>query len=179
MPGRFFFLLPFLCDLMEILLVEKHIRFLLPEDHGQPDSNHLIKLVESSLNGTLDELNNRKASSERDKKRLEEVAQFLSDAKKYPLLHSVYRNYTDLVPVKPCEFWSGEPPYTNYTTWKGTLDYIFIFPIKKEVEEAKSLELIGVLEIPPEELLSKQTALPSDIFPSDHISIGCLLQLNC
>jgi len=140
----------------------------------------LIKVVETSLNGTLhDGLVLRNADSEEAKQRLEQLETLLTNSKQWPLLRSVYGNYTTLVPsVKSNEYWTGEPPYTNFTAWKGTLDYIFMFPIKQEHEKEKeSLLLRSILEIPPENVLNIQTALPSDTFPSDHISIGCTFEL--
>ena len=56
------------------------------------------------------------------------------------------------------------PPHTNYTVgFKGTLDYIFY---NEDV-----LTLLQLLEIPKESQLSKNKAIPSLMFPSDHVRI--------
>jgi len=57
-----------------------------------------------------------------------------------------------------------EPSFTCYTDeFKGTLDYIFYQPEKAQVA--------SVLEIPPEDALCSEIALPNSQFPSDHLAI--------
>ncbi|KAF0971988.1 hypothetical protein FDP41_009684 [Naegleria fowleri] len=69
-----------------------------------------------------------------------------------------------------------EPPFTNYTkNYKGCLDYAFQFnhvmnkdgpPIKTTcVSVCRALEMIS------QERASEYEALPSDMFPSDHIAL--------
>lgn len=56
------------------------------------------------------------------------------------------------------------PIYTNYTeNFKGCLDYIFY--------EKDSLNVTQCVPIPEEQVLSENTALPSKLFPSDHIAL--------
>jgi mRNA deadenylase 3'-5' endonuclease subunit Ccr4 len=62
-----------------------------------------------------------------------------------------------------------------YFNRKGTLDYIFFDPLKKE--EKDSLILKSIVEIPSEEIVSKQKGLPSDEFGSDHVSIMAVFEL--
>lgn len=58
----------------------------------------------------------------------------------------------------------GTPKYTNYTTtFSGCLDYIFY--------QTDHLEIEQVIPMPSEEELNLYTALPSVVFPSDHISL--------
>lgn len=58
----------------------------------------------------------------------------------------------------------GLPPFTNYTaTFKGCLDYIFY--------EDTKLQLLQTVPLPSEEIVSKNTALPSQCFPSDHVAL--------
>jgi mRNA deadenylase 3'-5' endonuclease subunit Ccr4 len=55
--------------------------------------------------------------------------------------------------------------YTNYTVgFKNLLDYIFI--------SRNSLEVVGQAPMPSIEELEEETAIPSSVFPSDHVSIG-------
>ncbi|KAJ2083140.1 RNA exonuclease ngl2 [Coemansia sp. RSA 988] len=75
---------------------------------------------------------------------------------------SCYATYADLDPSYRTDQWQGEPIYTNYTNWKGTLDYILF-------TSGSCLSLRSVLSLPSETQL--KPGLPNDIFPSDHISL--------
>ncbi|PIA19553.1 hypothetical protein COEREDRAFT_5383 [Coemansia reversa NRRL 1564] len=77
-------------------------------------------------------------------------------------LTSCYSTYADLDTSYRTDQWQGEPIYTNYTNWKGTLDYILYTP-------AAGLSLQSVLSLPPE--IQLKPGLPNDVFPSDHISL--------
>lgn len=56
------------------------------------------------------------------------------------------------------------PKFTNYSVdFKGTLDHILYNKAK--------LEVLEFLELPADELIMKETALPSTLFPSDHLRI--------
>lgn len=58
----------------------------------------------------------------------------------------------------------GTPEFTNYTGgYKGCLDYIFF--------EQENLRKLQEVPIPDEDILSKDTALPSYCFPSDHVAL--------
>ncbi|KAJ3226310.1 RNA exonuclease ngl2 [Clydaea vesicula] len=92
-----------------------------------------------------------------------------------PKLKSCYYNYANLLSKERynCNpqwkenevLWTGEPAYTNYGPWKGTLDYIFML-----VEEGPSKVILdSVLYIPTAEELKK--SLPNEEFGSDHISL--------
>lgn len=59
---------------------------------------------------------------------------------------------------------SGFPPFSNYTRdFKMTLDYIFV--------DADSFSVAAVAPTPSEDVLKENVALPSVVFPSDHISL--------
>lgn len=59
---------------------------------------------------------------------------------------------------------AGFPPHSNYTRdFKDVLDYIYIEP--------KHFKVVRVAPFPSEEVLSRNTALPSCAFPSDHLAV--------
>lgn len=58
----------------------------------------------------------------------------------------------------------GTPKYTNFTAgFADCLDYIYYEKTKLSVEQ--------VIPLPTNEELTQNTALPSIVFPSDHISL--------
>lgn len=58
----------------------------------------------------------------------------------------------------------GTPKYTNFTAgFQDCLDYIFYDKTKLAVEQ--------VIPLPTNEELTQNTALPSIVFPSDHLSL--------
>ncbi|OLY84626.1 D-lactate dehydrogenase [cytochrome] 2, mitochondrial [Smittium mucronatum] len=71
--------------------------------------------------------------------------------------------------------YDGEPPYTNYTKWKGTLDYILL---QKCDDGATTSHLVckEILLLPPKSALIP--GLPNDNFSSDHISIMAKISLS-
>ncbi|KAI7834226.1 Endonuclease/exonuclease/phosphatase [Kickxella alabastrina] len=77
-------------------------------------------------------------------------------------MRSCYDTYADLDPSYRTDQWKGEPIYTNYTSWKGTLDYIFYTP-------GLGLEVRKILSLPAESRL--KPGLPNEVFSSDHVSI--------
>jgi len=130
-------------------------------------TNNLLNVVNASIEGHLEEqFQQRKAENEEDFQRIREIKELLSKAKaELPLLISAYQNYCDLdSEIKPHSHWYGEPPYSVFGNWKGVLDYIFI-------TQNSSLKILRILEIPKEDVLGKNVGIPSDIFPSDHISL--------
>ncbi|KAJ1668321.1 RNA exonuclease ngl2 [Coemansia sp. RSA 1813] len=80
----------------------------------------------------------------------------------YEPLKSCYSTYTDLDSAYRTEQWQGEPIFTNYTDWKGTLDYIFF-------TSGSGISLREVLSLPEEKRM--KPGLPNDTFPSDHVSL--------
>ena len=60
---------------------------------------------------------------------------------------------------------AGFPLYTNYTkAFKDILDYIYI--------EKDHFTVSRVAPFPSDSILSENTALPSQIFPSDHLAVA-------
>lgn len=130
------------------------------------------------------------------KQRIEHVSQLYVDSKKFPILHSIYSNYTSLVPSdrkssieksmsQPYCRWKGEPPFTNYTVgFKGTLDYLFVpsssaSPCATPLPPSSTiLTPTHILEIPTEELVSRNSALPDQFISSDHIAVACKFHLS-
>ncbi|KAJ2725317.1 RNA exonuclease ngl2 [Coemansia sp. Benny D115] len=80
----------------------------------------------------------------------------------YQPMRSCYSTYTDLDPTYHTDQWKGEPIYTNYTAWKGTLDYIFYTPDRGLVAR-EIMSLPKKTEMDP--------GLPNETFGSDHLSI--------
>ncbi|CAL1533474.1 unnamed protein product [Lymnaea stagnalis] len=65
----------------------------------------------------------------------------------------------------------GRPAYTNFTQgFQETLDYIFI--------DSDKLEVTSVVPMPSEEEVRAHVALPSIVFPSDHIAQICDLKFR-
>ena len=63
----------------------------------------------------------------------------------------------------------GVLPYTNYTAgFKGHLDYVYY--------DKDSLEVTQVIPLPDDKDLEFHTAIPSLVFPSDHIAQICDLK---
>lgn len=58
----------------------------------------------------------------------------------------------------------GAPEFTNYTVgFSGCLDYIYY--------QTDALNLLQTVPIPSEDILKEHTALPSPVFPSDHVAL--------
>lgn len=65
----------------------------------------------------------------------------------------------------------GTPTYTNFTVeFSACLDYIFY--------QTDFLKVSQVVPMPNEEELKLHSAIPSVVFPSDHISICADLEWN-
>ncbi|TPX74285.1 hypothetical protein CcCBS67573_g04439 [Chytriomyces confervae] len=63
--------------------------------------------------------------------------------------------------------WAGEPSYTCFDTWRGTLDYIMV--LEELRQAARKLVPVQVLQIPRPQWL--EPGLPNLRFPSDHVPI--------
>ncbi|KAJ2770995.1 RNA exonuclease ngl2 [Coemansia nantahalensis] len=77
-------------------------------------------------------------------------------------LTSSYGTYADLDPSYATPQWKGEPIYTNYAKWKGTLDYIFY-------SAGRGISVRHVLSLPPAGQM--KPGLPNETFSSDHVSL--------
>ncbi|ORX64066.1 hypothetical protein BCR32DRAFT_298229 [Anaeromyces robustus] len=121
------------------------------------------------------------------------VSEFIEKINEFPIGKSSYSSYRDNDPQhtinpsweKDKEYYKGEPTYTTYCTWKGTLDYIFLmddndFNYKnneKNNDENQNnitlnptyLTVTKNLNIPECKVL--EPGLPNLSFPSDHICI--------
>ncbi|KAJ3217941.1 RNA exonuclease ngl2 [Dinochytrium kinnereticum] len=90
----------------------------------------------------------------------------------HPVLYSAYGNYQSLDPTHATSMdsppWPGEPKFTNYSTWKGTLDYI-LTSFNGMASAEGDPELRSILSLPPPSAL--EPGLPNASFPSDHLSI--------
>ena len=65
----------------------------------------------------------------------------------------------------------GTPSYTNYTSgFQATLDYIFI--------DNDLLEVAKVVPLPTDEEVKANIAIPSRVFPSDHLALVCDLKFS-
>lgn len=65
----------------------------------------------------------------------------------------------------------GTPEYTNYThLFSACLDYIFY--------QSDRLEVLQYAPLPTEEELKANTAIPSVVFPSDHVALIADLKLK-
>lgn len=86
-------------------------------------------------------------------------AQVLHDFKKWPPLSSAYSLYRS--PSDPQN--QSEPPYTSINSYVDTLDYIFT--------DFRKLEVTQLLMLPADEIVKGQTALPNEIYSSDHLAL--------
>ena len=145
-------------------------KFLTPADHNDPDMNSLTKVVSEGVNGWKHR--NREPESQEDFNRLEEVSKILESSKNFPPMKSLYSDYRELMKDRVTyneTRWVGEPPFTSYATWKGVIDYIFVWPVRDE--KKKSLIPTKIREIPPEEFIKELVGLPNDFYASDHFYI--------
>ncbi|KAJ1963476.1 RNA exonuclease ngl2 [Dipsacomyces acuminosporus] len=103
----------------------------------------------------------------------------------FPPMKSSYSTYAEIDASYRTDQWQGEPIYTNYAKWKGTLDYIFYTPhapylhadtAAKACNGAKpNLSVREVLSLPPES--SMKPGLPNETFASDHVSLVARFEL--
>lgn len=92
--------------------------------------------------------------------------QVIEDFKKWPKLASAYANYQS--PQDPNLF--CEPPYTSVNSYIDTLDYIFIDPKKSSIDQ--------LLMMPADEIVKGQTALPNEIYSSDHLALWAKFNIS-
>lgn len=85
--------------------------------------------------------------------------QVLDDFKKWPSLTSAYSLYQS--PSDPSL--RSEPPYTSINSYVDTLDYIFT--------DFRNVGVSELLQLPVDEIVRGQTALPNEIYSSDHLAL--------
>lgn len=156
----------------------EHNQMLVPEN----DSNNIVDAVNESLSGELvKNLRNRQPKNEDDYHRLEEIKVLMQYAKSnLPLMKSLYSWYWEVAenPNKR-EDYRGEPPWTSYSIWAGTLDYILmeqselerIHTFGQDTSLNSVLVPVSILDIPSQDVLTKETALPNELLVSDHFCI--------
>eukprot|EP01119_Soliformovum_irregulare_P024213 TRINITY_DN8627_c0_g1_i1.p1 TRINITY_DN8627_c0_g1~~TRINITY_DN8627_c0_g1_i1.p1 ORF type:complete len:387 (+),score=90.20 TRINITY_DN8627_c0_g1_i1:63-1223(+) len=147
------------------ILPDEYPQYLMPTER----TKNIMSIIDHAHQGTLWE-NTQDISSPSSIQRISELEHAMSIFKQIPSMRSAYENFTKITKCKkhdeyPDDIW--EPPYTNYTTWKGTLDYIFHFPIR----DGGCVMIRSILDIPGPDVCGAQGGLPSDIFGSDHLSL--------
>lgn len=110
------------------------------------DWNNLIKSHSDLLNHSLESSQNS-------------FNQVLEDYKHWTALTSAYSLYK--YPIDPSI--QQEPPYTSINSYVDTLDYIFT--------DFERLRVAELLMLPPDEIVRGQTALPNQIYSSDHLAL--------
>ncbi|KAI8866167.1 Endonuclease/exonuclease/phosphatase [Ramicandelaber brevisporus] len=72
----------------------------------------------------------------------------------------------------------GEPRFTAYDSWNGTLDYIFAWDYhdpEGDVSKSRSVQATHILSIPEEDKI--KPGMPNMTFPSDHLSLLTRIKL--
>ena len=76
--------------------------------------------------------------------------------------------------------WDGEPSFTNYSVWKGTLDYIFCVDDGGSdgvgTRRQTAAQVSSVLDIPKAEFL--EPGIPNPNFGSDHLALMASVDLT-
>lgn len=102
-----------------------------------------------------------------DLKNSEQVAQRTSKP-------SVVKSVAEILAKEPEKLqWYGEPSFTVYTAFKGTLDYIFTQPSKDSGVELVATHLLKLPTI--ERCLN---ALPNETFGSDHLCLAARFSMR-
>jgi len=155
------------------------------EDHLMDNFTYFSEDEDAKLGGEKpDPKNYTKAQQIVHNNRIAHVRELVDGYRQtLPILHSVYSEYQHL-PVEDSGIkvpYSGEPTFTNFTdSFKGTLDYIYIFkstPEEDEKENRRTIIPSKIMHLPFLEVLTAHGALPNDMFASDHVSIVCEFQI--
>ncbi len=118
------------------------------------------KEVESSHAKCMPVLGNEKSSLENAQRLFSQVQQdFHSSFKPLKSAYSHLRSIKDPSLV-------ADPPYTSINSYVNCLDYIFY-------SEEWGWQVEALLQLPPDEILFGQTALPNQVYSSDHIALWC------
>ncbi|KAJ1733104.1 RNA exonuclease ngl2 [Coemansia biformis] len=144
------------------------------EEDGANNSGPVLAYSEMAAAGTAaetEEVRNKKQKLALEEQQAEEQLQrdtarvgrlvAAMQAECQPLV-SCYGTYVELDPSYATPQWNGEPIYTNYAKWKGTLDYIFFSP-------GRGISVREVFSLPAEILM--KPGLPNETFASDHVSV--------
>ena len=136
------------------------------KSHDDQFKDNLLKLIEAKIKSSELDIN-RQERLKLSKDLYEELYSSKLEFK------SVYSTYTFYDPSYKSIYWEGEPKFTTYSLYKGTLDYI----LYSYNSNNSGLSLIPeqILELPSESDLD--TGIPNRIYPSDHISLCCIFKL--
>ena len=160
------------------------VSFLTPPEHGDPNVANLQRM---QLQACLFQ------SREHMQRRLKQTMHMILESRRgqIPKFHSCYGDYSQIVDDEEKEeienekvlgprAWKGEPRFTTFTeSFRSVLDYIFQAKEEEAVGgAADSIELLRrrILHIPLASELAKDTGIPSDLYPSDHVPIGVEFQ---
>ena len=99
-----------------------------------------------------------------------ELANVIASLAELPAGKSLYSRYQALKSGDHTA--TGEPPFTCYNDWAGTIDYIFQFAGEDQVT------LQELLDLPEESECKKETGLPNELFSSDHLCLMARLRLK-
>ncbi|KAI9202058.1 Endonuclease/exonuclease/phosphatase [Polychytrium aggregatum] len=104
------------------------------------------------------------------------AAQLVAKIQSFPPFVSMTQTYRDADPnhsINPgwqgAERWGGEPTFTCFAVWKGTLDYIFWWDFAVSDKPQVPVNVLKVLELPKVEELVP--GLPNKNFASDHLAV--------
>ena len=114
----------------------------------------------------------------------ERIPDLLRRVTRHGPLYSTYSNYQSVdpshrAPPNGTDAYSGEPFYTNYEVWRGTLDYIMIGILPSAAGQALvNVRVDELVKIPEWKRL--EPGLPNQTWPSDHVPIGavCTITFN-
>ncbi|PVV05153.1 hypothetical protein BB560_000331 [Smittium megazygosporum] len=158
------------------------------DDEMQPESGSTNNKDDDKKQSSLDsksllmkKQNDLELALQTDLARVGDIVSFFDTELAEFKFTSSYGNYaqydsTHLVSHHDPPLWIGEPQFTNYTNWKGTLDYIFIHsPSDTNFYPSLSLRQNQLLLIPDKKHL--HPGLPNDYFSSDHLSLISVFDL--
>ena len=128
---------------------------LLTGDHALTDLEW--KEIESNHANCMPVLG-REESSLENAQRL--FTQLRSDFSAFEPLRSAYSHLRSLKDPSIV----ADPPYTSINSYVDCLDYIFY-------AEGRGWEVEALLQLPPDEILFGQTALPNQVYSSDHVAL--------
>ena len=93
-------------------------------------------------------------------------AAVMADFRSWPPMMSAYSQYR--APADPGQV--GEPPHTSVNAYVDTLDYIFF-------RSNCDTQVGELLSLPPDEIVFAHTALPNEIYASDHLALVAKLDV--
>lgn len=121
-----------------------------------------------------------RSEEEEEKLSVSKLVDLVQDLPKLISFYNDYQNLDKNHSVDPImvangnykETWEGEPYYTTFAGWKGTLDYLCTF---KDIQPQKMV-VTKLLEIPHYKLLGN--GIPNELFGSDHVSLMAEIRIT-